>query len=169
MRENAGITREGMQQAGATTRTGMQEQGSNTREAGRTALAQGELGLKREAAGFQTRAAAQQEALRNVLLDPNATPEQRKIAQRSLAALSGKTAADRMQVVNLPDTVSDQGMVMKGGQALIRTLEDGTVEQVPIGGQDRSSQRAAPKVGAVEGGYKFKGGDPANPASWQKV
>jgi len=133
MRENGANQRTAMQDAGSTTRTVIQDQGATTREAGRTALAQGEQEMRRTAAGFQTRAAAQQEALRNVLLDPNATPEQRKIAQRSLAALSGKTAADRMQTVNLPDTVTDQGMVVKGGQALIRTLEDGTVEQVPIG------------------------------------
>lgn len=170
MRENAGIQREGMQQNGAITRTAMQEQGATARESGRTAIAQGELGLKRTASGFQTRAAAQQEALRNVLLDPNATPEQRKIAQRSLSALSGKTAADRMQAVNLPDTVSDQGVVMKGGQALVRTLEDGTVEQVPIRGkQDHAAQRPAPKIGTIDSGYRFKGGDPSSQASWEKV
>jgi len=105
------------------------------------ALQADELGLKREAAGFQTRAAAQQEQLRNVLLDPNATPEQRK---RSLAALSGKTAADRMQTVNLPDTTNEMGQVVRGGQALVRVLEDGTVQQVPIGAQQQSAQ-ALPK------------------------
>ena len=149
MRENGANQRTVVQDAGATTRTSMQEQGATAREAGRTALAGEELGLKRTAQGFQTRAAAQQEELRNILLDPKATPEQRKIAQRSLASLSGKTAADRMQVVNLPDTVTEQGVVAKGGQALIRTLEDGTVEQVPIGGKaelpqlDKNAQAVA--------------------------
>ncbi len=99
------------------------------------ALQADELGLKREAAGFQTRAAAQQEQLRNVLLDPKSTPEQRAVAQRNLAALSGKTAADRMQTVTLPDTTNEMGMVVRGGQALVRVLEDGTVQQVPIGAQ----------------------------------
>ena len=158
MRENAAITREGMQQAGATTRTGMTEQGANTREAGRNALAQGELGLKREAAGFQTRAAAQQEQLRNVLLDPNATPEQRKIAQRSLAALSGKTAADRMQTVTLPDTTNEMGQVVRGGQALVRVLEDGTVQQVPIGAQAPAPQGGLPKVATPQDLAALKSG-----------
>lgn len=99
------------------------------------ALQADELGLRREAAGFQTRAAAQQEQLRNVLLDPKSTPEQRAVAQRNLAALSGKTAADRMQTVALPDTTDEMGRVVRGGQALVRVLEDGTVQQVPIGAQ----------------------------------
>lgn len=89
--------------------------------------------------GFQNRAAARMENLGNVLLDPNATPEQRKVAQRSLVALSGKSAADRMQVVNLPDATNEQGAVVRGGQALVRTLEDGTVEQVPIGAQQKTA------------------------------
>ena len=129
MRENAGIQREGMQQ-----------QGSTARDAERNAISRDELGLRRTAAGFQNRAAQRMEDLSGVLLDPNATPEQRSVAQRNLAALSGKTAADRMQVVNLPDTDNGQGQVLKGGQALVRTLEDGTVEQVPIGGQGGEKQ-----------------------------
>ena len=135
MRENAGITREGMQQAGATTRTGMTEQGSNTRDARRNALTAEELALRREAQGFQTREAQQKEQLRNVLLDPKATPEQRAVARRGLASLSDKTAADRMQTVTLPDTTNEIGQVVRGGQALVRVLEDGTAQQVPIGAQ----------------------------------
>lgn len=134
-RENAATMREGMQQSGATTRTGMTEQGANARESGRSILARDEFNLRKEASGFQTRAAQQQEQLRNVLLDQKATPEQRAVAQRNLAALSGKTAADRMQTVALPDTTNEMGQVVRGGQALVRVLEDGSVQQVPIGAQ----------------------------------
>lgn len=138
MRENAGIQREGMQQEGATTRTGMTEQGANARESGRNILARDEFNLRKEASGFQTRAAQQQEQLRNVLLDPKSTPEQRAVAQRNLAALSGKTAADRMQTVTLPDTTNEMGQVVRGGQALVRVLEDDSVQQVPIGAQGQA-------------------------------
>jgi hypothetical protein len=89
-RENAALQREGMQQAGATTRAGIQEQGANRRDGNRTALAAQELDMKREAQGFQTRAAQQLETLRNIVLDPKATPEQRKQAQEAMRALSGK-------------------------------------------------------------------------------
>ena len=154
MRENAGIQREGMQQQGATTRAGMQERGYMGRTMAQAALEQQKINQAGESQGFANRAAGQSEQLRNVLLDPNATPEQRKVAQRSLSALSGKTAADRMQVVNLPDTDNGQGQVLKGGQALVRTLEDGTVEQVPIGTQRGATAPLANHVAALKANPK---------------
>ncbi len=99
MRENAGIQREGMQQTGETARTGMREQGANARESGRSILARDEFNLRKEASSFQTRAAQQQEQLRNVLLDQKATPEQRAVAQRNLAAMMGKGEENRFTVV----------------------------------------------------------------------
>ena len=156
MRENAGIQREGMQQ-----------QGSTARDAERNAISRDELGLRRTAAGFQNRAAQRMEDLSGVLLDPNATPEQRAVAQRNLAALSGKTAADRMQTVTLPDTTNEMGQVVRGGQALVRTLEDGSVQQVPIGAAP--APQAAPKSGEVRNGFRFKGGNPNDQANWAKV
>lgn len=130
MRENAGIQREGMQQTGANQRAGLGFQ-----------TAQQRLAMDQETQGFANRAAQQSEQLRNTLLDQNATPEQRRIAQRSLAALSGKTAADRMQTVTLPDTTNEMGQVVRGGQALVRVLEDGSVQQVPIGRQGGQGQQ----------------------------
>ena len=133
MRENGANQRATMQEQGATNRAGMQERGANSRFGQAQGIALSRLAMDQEQTGFQTRRSAQSEQLSNVLLDPNATPEQRKVAQRSLSALSGKSSADRMQVVNLPDTTNELGAVIKGGQAMVRTLEDGTVEQVPIG------------------------------------
>lgn len=101
MRENAGIQREGMQQQGATTRTGMQERGSMGRTMAQAALEQQKINQAGESQGFANRAAAQSEQLRDVLLDPNATPEQRSVAQRNLAALSGNTEDARKNVVTL--------------------------------------------------------------------
>ena len=137
--------RERMQQTGATERAQAQEAGTNARFDQTQGLAQQKFGMEQEAQGFTVRAAAQQEQLRNVLLDPNATPEQRKLAQRSLSALSGKTAADRMQTVTLPDTTNEMGQTVRGGQALVRTLEDGTVEQVPIGAQQQGAAQPLPQ------------------------
>ena len=144
MRENAATQREGMQQAGSTAREQMQEVGQNNRFGQTQGLARDKLAMEQETQGFSNRAAAQSEQLRNTLLDPKATPEQRSIAQRNLAALSGKTAADRMQTVALPDTTTDTGQVVRGGQALVRTLEDGTVVQVPVGAAQQGGAQPLP-------------------------
>jgi len=122
MRQNAGLMGEQMRQTGA-----------DRRDARRGLIDAARLGMDQETQGFATRAAAQQEQLRSTLLDPNASTEQRALAQRSLAALAGKTAADRLQTVNLPDTTTDMGAVVRGGQALVRIMEDGTAQQVPVG------------------------------------
>jgi len=143
MRQNASLQREGIQQAAADRRDGR-----------RSLIDAARLGMEQETQGFANRAAGQQEQLRNTLLDPNASPEQRAMAQRSLAALAGKTAADRMQTVTLPDTTNDMGQVVRGGQALVRLMEDGSVQQVPVSasqsqGSASTVQRAVGTVSRV--------------------
>lgn len=126
-------------------------------------LAQQRLGMEQATQGFQARGMQRLEAAQQALLDPKATPEQRKQAQSTLAALNGKTAADRMQTVNLPDTVDATGVKMSGGQALIRTREDGSVEQVPIGAQQAQAQ-ALPEKGALVKGQTYP--TPRGAARW---
>ena len=159
MRENAGLQREGMQQEGATTRTGIQEQGSNTRDARRNALTAEELGLRREAAGFQTRAAAQQEQLRNVLLDPKATPEQRKQAQEYLQALavSDKEPSPQYKSYVMPAIRNADGSTTEGGvyQENTRTGEGRWVKPQ---GDGQAQQGALPKVATPQDLAALKSG-----------
>ena len=82
---NAGLVREQMQQDGA-----------NQRERPRTMMDAARLDMERQEQGFANRAAAQQEQLRNTLLDEQATPEQRNMAQRYLAALAGRTTTENL-------------------------------------------------------------------------
>ena len=98
------------------------------------ALQADELGLKREAQGFQTRAAKRLEDLQNSYQSAK-TPEERAGIAQQLRELQVKDAPARMQVVALPDTTNEMGQVVRGGQALVRELRDGTVQQVPIGAQ----------------------------------
>ena len=82
---NAGLQREQMQQDGA-----------NQRERPRTMMDAVRLDMERQTQGFANRAAAQQEQLRNTVLDEQATPEQRNTAQRNLAALAGRTDTENL-------------------------------------------------------------------------
>lgn len=82
---NAGLQREQMQQDGA-----------NQRERPRNLIDQARLDMERQNQGFASRAAAQQEQLRNTVLDEQATPEQRNTAQRNLAALAGRTDTENL-------------------------------------------------------------------------
>ena len=159
MRENAGIQREGMQQAGATTRTGMTEQGSNARAAVSSALQRDEFGLKKEAQGFQTRAAAQQEKLRNTLIDPKATPEQRKQAQEYLQALavSGKEPSPQYKSHVMPAIRNADGSTTEGGvyQENTRTGEGRWVKPQ---GDGQAQQGALPKVATPQDLAALKSG-----------
>ena len=113
MRENAGIQREGMQQTGATTRTGMQEQGANARAAGRNAIERDEFGLKKEAAGFQTRAAKRLEDLQASYQSAK-TPEERAAIAQQLRELQGKNAPAEWGVQVTPSIKNADGSTTEG-------------------------------------------------------
>lgn len=161
MRENAGIQREGMQQTGETARTGMREQGANARESGRNILARDEFNLRKEASGFQTRAAKRLEDLQNSYQSAK-TPEERTAIAQQLRELQVKDAPTRMQTVTLPDTTNEMGQVMRGGQALVRELRDGTVQQVPIGAAP--APQALPPKDQLKAGKTYP--TPRGPARW---
>lgn len=59
------------------------------------------------------------------------------------------------QVVKSPDNV------------VIYNEQTGQIQQLGAGGQGAAGK--APVVGEVRGGYKFKGGNPADKAAWEKV
>lgn len=91
------LQREGMQQAGETARAGMREQGANAREQGRNILARDEFNLKKEAAGFQTRAAKRLEDLQASYQSAK-TPEERAGIAQQLRELQAKDAPARYKV-----------------------------------------------------------------------
>lgn len=93
-RQAGALEREGIQQAGATTRANIQERGANSREAGRNTLATEELGLKREAAGFQTRAAGRLEKLYERYDAAKTQDERKAIAQQIRELHSGSVQQD---------------------------------------------------------------------------
>lgn len=63
---------------------------------------------------------------------------------------------------------------LKGFTGLIPTLEGGTIKNVPATTEGirkmmdpTGGQAGQPEVGAIDDGYRFKGGDPSDPNNWE--
>lgn len=118
MRQTGGLQRETLQQQGGIQREQIQQSGANTRSARGLAVDRERLGIDRSrvssentARDVTTQGAQQLQQLRNVLLDPNATPAQRKQAESSLRAIGGKAdTANRYTVVPGGQEISPQGL-----------------------------------------------------------
>lgn len=69
--------------------------------------------------------------------------------------------------------IGDSPQVIKQKAANRRLVIDGILSEVPekqrgtLSAPTQSNQ--GPKVGAIEDGHRFKGGDPSNPSNWEKV
>lgn len=111
MRGQSGLAQEAMRQDGGLQREGMQQGGANQRSMVQAMLEQQRINQAGETAGYANRAAAQTEQLRNTLLNPQSTPEQRKQAQSALLALQGKQEN------------ADAYLVVPGGQQIDPTSQ----------------------------------------------
>jgi hypothetical protein len=160
MRENAGIQREDMQQTGATTRTGMQEAGANARDANRINLAGQELSMKREAQGFQTRAAQQLENLQNAYTTEKDPVKQAALA-RQIRGLQGKSDPADWAVQVTPTTKNADGSTTEG--SVIRyNKSTGQAERVDLnGGAQASPYKEGQRLQGKDGkAYVVKNGVP---------
>lgn len=132
--------RERMQQTGATERAQAQEAGINARFDQTQGLAQQKFGTEREAQGFISRAAAQQEQLRNVLLDPNATQEQKDAARQSMQLLSDPS--EQWKAIATSGGKDEFGNTLPGGALLYNPA---TGESRPAGGQQQGAAQSLPQ------------------------
>ena len=132
--------RERMQQTGATERAQAQEAGINARFDQTQGLAQQKFGVEREAKGFTIRAAAQQEQLRNVLFDPNATQEQKEAARQTLQLFNDPS--EQWKAIATSGGKDELGNTLPGGVMLYNPA---TGESRPAGGQQQSAAQPLPQ------------------------
>lgn len=148
MRQNAGLAREGIQQEGGLQREAMQQAGETGRTGMRVGIEQQRLQGEAEARGFKTRAQRQEEQLRNTLLDPNATPQQKQQAQQSMRAIRGDADPSPWKVTVTPAVKNADGSTSQG--SIIRhNAVTGEVQQVDAGAKSPVGASYTPTSDAV--------------------
>lgn len=93
--------------------------------------------------------------------------EQRQMAEAAGNIADPKTpAASRKQQLEMFNRIIRKSL-MKSPELAKTMNEDDSVEAEPA--EAPSVKRGSkPKIGQIESGYRFKGGDPANPDNWEK-
>ncbi|WP_315534019.1 hypothetical protein [Delftia acidovorans] len=132
MRQNAGLAREGIQQEGGLQREAMQQAGETGRTGMRVGIEQQRLQGEAEARGFKTRAQRQEEQLRNTLLDPNATAQQKQQAQQSMRAIRGDAEPSPWALQVTPSAKNPDGSSSEGSVYRINKAT-GDVQRVDAG------------------------------------
>lgn len=163
MREQGDTTRFNAREAGETNRAGMRSAADARRDGLTAELGRGKLDLDRQAQGYANRSAGRLERLQSEY-DAAKTPEERAAIAQKVRDLSGKESTTDWGVQVTPQTKNLDGSTTEGS-VYRYNKRTGEVMRVD-GGQ---AAQTTPKAGEVRGGYKFKGGNPADQNSWEKV
>lgn len=155
---------------GANVRAALGEFGAFRRAAMGNDVAQQELGMKRESLGFQNRAAKRLEDAQQAYFDAK-TPEEKTSALANLQTLQGKfgDSKDRYMAVGGGQQWDNAANAVVNVPQRIFDTRTGQYVEAASGGQGGTRSNAPPAVGSVQNGYRFKGGDPASQASWEKI
>jgi hypothetical protein len=164
MQDEGATTRAGMQEAGATQRAAMSESGQMARAGMTNAVQRGELAVKRGEFGIRARADQRLTVAQDELIAAD-TPEKQAAAQRKIQALTGR-GGEKFTVVRGGQEWDDRAGAMRNVPDMVI---DGQGRPVAVGGAATSSAGRAPAAGAVQDGYRFKGGNPADQGNWEKV
>lgn len=110
--------------------------------------------------------------------DPNWIAQQRQVVQlmqtqRGQEALStaGKQAQDAGYRPGTPEFTTAVRQIITADMAQPYTGAQGETRlyQPDVFGGGQQPQQAGPQPGAVEDGYRFRGGNPADPSAWEPV
>lgn len=136
MRQNGGIQREGMQQAGETQRTGIRAEGVDAANQ----IARGRLSLEQIAAGYTNRSAERLDRAQAELENAK-TPEAQKSARERLMALSGRAPQNEWGVQVTPTTKNLDGSTTQGS---VYRFNKATGETARVDGGQAPANAPAP-------------------------
>lgn len=167
---NAGLQRAAMAEAGANERNAADNAtrmadvtARGLTDRGRLALEQSRAAVDNQVRGFEVRGAQRQEQLQQRYAAAKTDQERQAIA-KEIRDLSGKPLESPWKVQVTPAVKNVDGSTTEGSIYRYNT-QTGEVQQV---GQ-QSGAKPPPAVGTVEGGWKFKGGDPADQKNWVRA
>lgn len=157
---NAGLEREGMQQAGADRR----DQRRSLIDAARLGQDGQRLSMERETQQIQNRPRSLIASLQEQIAAEQDPTRRDSLVQR-MRDIEGKGAdVDPYLVVPGGQQTNREGQVYTAPSSVFNRRSGAFLQQQ--GGQQ---QTTTPASGAVMGGYRFKGGDPADQKNWEAV
>lgn len=141
--------------------TAMREQGQNARTERTAALDERRIAGEEEERGFSTR--AQQRIERLYEQYDKAKPEDRAAIAEQIRVLNGKDQPARYAVAQGGQEIDPVTGQLVTRPAMVFNQQTGEFVQ------QQGAPSQAPRAGEVRGGYRFKGGNPADQNNWEKI
>ena len=141
--------------------TAMREQGQNARTERTASLDERRIAGEEEERGFSTR--AQQRIERLYEQYDKAKPEDRAAIAEQIRVLNGKDQPARYAVAQGGQEIDPVTGQLVTRPAVVFNQQTGEFVQ------QQGAPSQAPRAGEVRGGYRFKGGNPADQKNWEKI
>ncbi|OWG18328.1 hypothetical protein KDK82_1807 [Delftia sp. K82] len=160
-----GLQAEGMRQGNALVRAAMEQQGQNQRAGMQAGLTQQRLDMDRETQGYGNRTNRLVEAARNQVAQEQDPTKRRSLVQYMRDIEGGTPQADPYLVVPGGQQIDPVSQRAYNTPSTVFNRQSGQFVQQPA----QAGSRQAPAAGTVEGGWKFRGGDPSDQRNWERA
>ena len=156
---------EGLRQSNALVRAAMEQQGQNQRAGMQAGLTQQRLDMDRETQGYTNRTNRLVEAARNQVAQQQDPTKRRSLVQYMRDIEGGAPQSDPYLVVPGGQQIDPVSQRAYNTPSTVFNRQSGQFLQQP----GQGGARQAPAAGTVEGGWKFRGGDPSDQRNWERA